>query len=412
MALERQKSKPEIAAQKRAIKLAPAIGDWTTYKPPQVLVKKVKTGLYGFDRLSKEELNQVLFIHYRFLQDFLKRLKIDLGMPVELFSVQVEQTTYLNFLRTLRGQIVQCKITIPGRHDSISLFMELSLANSIINYALGSIDLEPINRGLTEAEKTTLVTALTQYLPTFSAAYENTILDLSLTIVSSPDVVMDSTINPTSTFVSFNAQTSLADNPPGKIYFSYSGSTLKKLLEKYRQKDRAKPLDFSRLPATLLSKITAVLSATLGETTLTTNEISQFEVGDVVSLETAINSPVPTTIGNIEKLLCQPGIKNKKAAIRLVGLQETAEIELPPPELAEAVDKAETPLPSAKEEMAPEKGLLTDVETKEEEFPEEDDLDTELSDEDFLEEDDDEEEDEEEELSAEFPEDKYPEDEL
>src|SRR3989338_4437024 len=102
---ERTLTKPEIAAQKRVIKLPPAIGDWTTYRPPKVLVKKIKTGLYGFDRLSKDELNQVLLIHYRFIHGFLKGLKVDLGMGAELSSCQVEQTTYLNFLRTMAGPL-------------------------------------------------------------------------------------------------------------------------------------------------------------------------------------------------------------------------------------------------------------------------------------------------------------------
>jgi len=203
MALERQTSKPEIAAQKKTIKLAPAIGDWTTYKPPKVLVKKVKTGLYGFDRLSKEELNQVLLIHYRFLQDLLKRFRIDLGLAVELFTVQAQQTTYLNFLRGLMGPMVQLKIEVAGLHDPILLLLDISLANSIINYALGSIDLEPVNRSLTEAEQITLVTALKEYLPSFGQAFEHTITNLKLSYISSPDVIIDPTINPDSTLAGF-----------------------------------------------------------------------------------------------------------------------------------------------------------------------------------------------------------------
>lgn len=410
MALERQISKPEIAAQKISIKLAPAIGDWTTYHPPKVLVKKVKTGLYGFDRLSKKELNQILLIHYRFIQDLSKRLKIDLGMAVELFTVQVEQTTYLNFLRTLMGRMVQCKIKVAGLHDPIFLFLELSLANSIINYALGSVDLEPINRGFTEAEKTTLITALTEYLPALSNAFANAVKDLSLSVVSSPDVIIDSTISPASTFVSFAAEIALADNPSGKIFFSYTGTALKKILEKFQQKDRSKPLDFSRLPATLLSTITSPFSARLGETTLTTDELYQFEIGDVVSLDTTINSPIPAAIGEALKLSCQPGIKDKKASIRLIGLQDAAEVELPPPELT--TDKVIMELPKEEIKEEPAGAALieeaqpqekTPLETKEESLPE-DDFDTELSDEDFLE--------EEEDLSEEFPEDKFPEDEL
>src|SRR3989338_1452251 len=143
-----ERLKPEIASQKRGIKLPPAIGDWTTYRPPKILVKKVKSGLYGFDRLSKTEVNQALLIHYKFVQDLLRRLKIDLGLAVEFLSCQIEQTTYLNFLRTLNEPTAQGKLSIGGLHEAIQLFFDLNLSNSIINHALGSRDLEPLNRGL------------------------------------------------------------------------------------------------------------------------------------------------------------------------------------------------------------------------------------------------------------------------
>jgi flagellar motor switch protein FliM len=377
---ERKLTKPEIASQKRTVKLAPAIGDWTTYKPPKVLGKKVKSGLYGFDRLSKEDLNQALLIHYRFIQELLKHFKIDLSMAVELFSVQVEQTTYLNFLQTLAGPVVQCKISIPGAHDSIFLFFELPLANSIINHALGSSDLEPVDRALTESEKNVFSTTLAEYLPGFSAAFENVIENLSLTFVSSPDVVTDPTISSSSTLASFIAETSLADNPPGKIIIAYPGRTLKNLLGNYSQKDQAKPLDFSRLPNSLVSKIFTPVSATLGEAVLTTNEIKQLEVGDVVSLETLIASPIPATIGEILKLLSQPGIKNKKFAVRMMGAKGPAEAELPKPEAEVIPPKEEKAAEEEKieeefeEEMPEEEDLLEEEEGEEEEFTEEEEL--------------------------------------
>jgi len=400
---QRQLSKPEIAAQRKVIKLAPAIGDWTTYKPPKVLVKKVKTGLYGFDRLSKNELNLVLQIHYRFIQKLLKQFRVDLGMAVELFSVQTEQTTYMNFLRTLTGSMVQIKIAIPGMHDSISLYLELPLANSIINYSLGSIDLEPIDRALTEAEQATLTTALTEYLPLFGESFENTINDLTISVVSSPDVVVDSTIGPASTFASFSAETSLADNSPAKIYIAYQGNTLKTLLENYQQKEQSKPLNFSRIPTSLLAKISSPVASKLGETILTTTEIGQLEIGDVVSLETAINSSAETTLGNILELSCQPGSKAKKAAIRILGLKESAEVELAPPELAVeeepkvAPAAVPPPAPKPKEvtkpipkpiEELPKAEPLAEEEFPEdkfeEDFPEDDDLfEDDFSDEEF-----------------------------
>lgn len=378
---ERQIIKPEIAAQKRAIKLAPAIGDWTTYKPPKVLVKKVKSGLYGFDRLSKEELNLFLLTHYRFTERLLKRFKIDLKMAVELFSVNVEQTTYLNFLRTLTGPVVQAKIIIPGLHDAVSLFFDLSLANSIVNYALGSSNLEPINRALTESENTVFSTTLTEYLPNYVAVLENIIQNPTLSMIGSPDVAIDSSINTSATFVSFSAEVALADHPPGRMVIGYLGNTLKNLLGRYKQKEKQKSLDFARFTPALLSQILVLAKIILGKTTLTTGNIKQLEVGDVVSLGTGINAAVPLTLGNALKLLCQPGIKDKKSAIRIASIRTEERIEVAPPPFAAEEKIKEKPeglsseAQKAKEEEIEEEEEFPEEELEEEEeFPEEEDI--------------------------------------
>lgn len=382
---ERPLTKPEIASQKRAIKLPPAIGDWTTYRPPKVLVKKIKTGLYGFDRLSKEESNLVLLVHYRFIQALLKSLKLDLGMGVEFFSCQVEQTTYLNFLRSLSGQVVQGKLSINGIHENPQVFFDLVIANSIINHALGSHDIEPLSRGLTEAENNIFTETLTEYLPKYALAFQNIFPDPAFSIVSSPDVTLDTSINPSSTFVAFSAEVAVNDYPPGKITMGYPGSALKGMIDAFLKKDKEKPLNFSRLSAAALNKILVPVFADLGKTSLFTSELHGLEIGDVVALDTLTSSAINLTLGNLLKLLVQPVIKDKKKkAVRIAGFREEEEIKLAPPiqvteekkptapavEVPGAAPKPAPPEPIKKppeEEELPEEELLEE----EEEFPEE-----------------------------------------
>jgi len=394
---ERSLTKPEIASQKRTLKLPPAIGDWTTYRPPKILVKKVKTGLYGFDRLSKSELHQVLLIHYRFIQEYFKRLKFDLRLGIEFFSAQVEQITYLNFLRTLSGPVVQGKLSLPDFHEGVQIFFDLNLANSIINHALGSRDLEPMNRSLTEAENTVFSTAFTEYLPKYVSAFEAVTPTPAFNLIGSPDVTLDPSINTSSTFVIFSAEASLNDNPPGKIIFGYLASTLKNLLDRYGEKTEAKPLNFSKLSAAALSKIGVPASAVLGKTNLLTSELNRLEVGDVVSLDTTTNSAATLMIGNFLKLLAQPGISNKKRSLRIAGFKEEeiqfpapleaaekekpveeekppAEVELPKEEMKEEFPEEFPEEELSEEEEFPEEELSEEEEFAEEEFPEEEEF--------------------------------------
>src|SRR3989339_108182 len=380
--MERQTGKPEIAGQKRNIKLTPALGDWTTYKPPKVLVKRVKTGLYGFDRLSTEDLKLALMIHYRFMEKMLQRFKVDLNMSVELFSVSVEQTTYLNFMRTMSGSVAQTKVTLPGIHDTVNFVFDLLLANSIINYSLGSHDLELINRALTDAENEVLSTTLTGYLPEYTNTFRNVFAPPSAGKINSPDTVIDQSINTSATYVAFSAEISLADNPPGRIVIGYLGNTIKNLLAKYKQKEPR--LNFARLHPGILSKITVPVIIDLGQTSLTTNEIHQLEDGDVISLDSSIKSAIPLKIGKIMKLLCQPGIKDNKISIRIAGIKDEDRIEVTPPPLEEepTLKLAPTTEPPAKDQLIEEEPIDTDEKTYEN--TEEENMETE---DDFLEDD-------------------------
>ncbi|MFA6431057.1 MAG: FliM/FliN family flagellar motor switch protein [Candidatus Margulisiibacteriota bacterium] len=345
MAGEKTATKPEIASQKRVVKLPPAIGDWTTYKPSKVLVKKVKSGLYGFDRLSKEDLKNFFKIHYRFFQSLINHIKFDLKASVELFSCENEQTNYLSFVRTITGPVLQAKISLPNIHEGVQAFFDLNFAHSFVNHALGSQDTEPLSRGLTETEKVIFETAFTQYLPDYTASFDGVITNPSFEVVSSPDISLDPSINLSMTFVVFTIEIQSNNNPLGKISFGYLGSTIKELLNKYKQKEKAKPINFGRLSSFVLGKVSIPVSATIGVTTLGASELNTLEVGDVISTSTSISSAIVLNLGNAFKLSIQPGIKDKKRSAKILGFNEE-DFYLPPP-----IEKSTEPV--KKEEPAP-----------------------------------------------------------
>jgi hypothetical protein len=272
---------------------------------------------------------------------------------------------------------------IPDIHEGVQVFFDLGLAHSIINHALGSRDIEFLNRGLTEAENSVLAATLTEYLPGYAGAFENVFTGPSFQIIGSPDATLDPSINTSSSFVSFSAEAALGDGPPGKITFGYLASSLKNLLKAFEEKDRIKPLNFGRLPAIILNRILISMTALLGKTNLFTSELHRLETGDVVSLDALTNSALTMIIGDLIKVKVQPGIRNKKKSVRVAGFREEEEIEIAPPiEIKEEIKPepkpapppppppaAPPPAPELKplEEELPEEDFL-----EEEEFPEED----------------------------------------
>ena len=104
-----EKPRSEAAPQKRSLKLAPLLGDWTTYKPPRVFVKKVKSGLYGFDRLSEDELKAAHRLHYNFALRLCRTLKTGLRLGPEIYSVEAMQSTYSAFIKSFNLPVLQGK---------------------------------------------------------------------------------------------------------------------------------------------------------------------------------------------------------------------------------------------------------------------------------------------------------------
>src|SRR3989339_141003 len=325
-----ERAKPEIGSQKISIKLPPAIGDWTTYRPAKALGKRVKTGLFGFDRLAKHELNLFLKIHYHFMQSLFLKLRRELGIGTEFYACWAEQTTYLNFLRGLSGHVAQTSLSIPGIHENIQMILDLGIANSIINHSLGSRDLEPLGRGLTEAEGETLKLALSNYLPLYAQEYGHVFNTPELALLGSPDIILDPAVNPSSTFISFTADVSFNDNPTGRIVFGYQASTAKTLIKLYESGEHQKEINVDRLPAAILRKIIIPISATLGETTLSPTDLGTLEPGDVISLDTSIKSAISVKLGRHLRLLAQAGNLKAKKAIRLVGFEEDEVVIMPP----------------------------------------------------------------------------------
>jgi flagellar motor switch protein FliM len=327
---EKQTIKPERTPHKKVIKMPPALGDWTTYRPVKPISKKVRAGLYGFDRLSSENLDQAIKIHYQFITKFLYFLKTEIKLTGELYSISGEQSDYLRFLKTSAGAVVQLKISIPGCVDAAILLIDLSLANSIVNYTLGSRDTEMGSRGLTELESEILESVLKKTAPFYAEAFEQAIGIPELSIVSSPEITIDSSVNPANSFLVFNLTVALNDNPPAQISIGYPASLLKTLLGKVNDKPGSKTLNLAKLPPSILNQLNIPIEAMVGGTFLSTSDLQALEVGDVIALDKTLDHAIIVKIGDRLTLLAQPGKSEKKLVARIVGLHADEKVKVQP----------------------------------------------------------------------------------
>ncbi len=317
MADRRGNAEGASASYKSTIKLTPAIGDWTMLRPVRPPSKKVKTGLYGFDRLSQEDLKSARLIHYNFAQALITSLKRDLSVGGELFTVSVEQSTYSDFLKKVFQPTAYSKIMIPNLGEPVIATIDMPLANTIINHALGGKDINPITRKLTEIEEEVLTKVFQTEIEQYAIAFERIFEMPKFSVANSPEIMIESSLSPSGTFVFFTIELSVGDNPPAMIWIGYTSSALKTLVDRFEKKKNQRQINFSKLPAALLDGVAIPVIADLGSTAVPTKDLHSIEVGDVVSVGTALGGFSGVYLGGGVELLGRAGTRNNRLSVRV-----------------------------------------------------------------------------------------------
>lgn len=363
-----QRTKPEIYPHKKVIKLAPALGDWTTYKPIRLHAKRIRSGISSFDRLSKEDVDMALKIHYDFFSAFLKKLKTDLRLSAQMYTISAEQNSYCHFLKNLTFPCVQKELNLEGFENSLPFILDINIANSLINHALGSFDLEQHTDALNDTEKNILQTVLEEYWTLFTDAFFNVFFKPKSTISGTMDITLDHTINPAASFIFFSCEAVVGDCPPASLIIGYPSDGLKPLLNKVKQKLAPKPVNFGRFSKELLSKIKIPVSVKLGETTVKAGDLGSLERGDCLDLDNRLDQVLTIKINEEIVLSGQPGKKDNHICVRIISLIKDDSIRVEPVSIVEEAHEEEQP-PEKEQEQLQEEEEEKQLETLQEEEP-------------------------------------------
>ena len=273
-------------------------------------------------------------------------------------------------------------LAVPNVSENIHVLIDSNLADSLINLSLGSIDISPSTKKLTDIEEKVLTGVLAEFTGNLSQAFEGAVKSPEIKIVSSPEITIDGTIAPTSTFIFFTIDISLADNPPGKILIGYTAETLKSLITKYKYGTESKPINLMKLPLAIQENISIPITGYLAGTSIPTQDLKTMELGDVVTLDATLESLLPLILGAQVELTGRAGIKDGKFSLRLLGLggeahgEKVEKIEEEATAGEKGLQESEYPLEKEEEEEYPVEEEEEEEETEEdllgeEEFPEE-----------------------------------------
>ncbi len=288
---------------------------------------RVKVTPYDFkrpERVGQEQMRALQSLHEGFGRNFGAALSGLLRTIVEVKLTSVDQLTYSEFVYSLENPT--CFNVIEAKPLEGNLILDL---NPVILYPIidrllgGGKELGTVSRRpLTEIEKR-LVGKITElFLRELAAAWEN-ILPLELRVEkveSNPQLVQIVPPNEVVVLVSFELA---IDDLRGMINLCIPFNAIERHGHKLadnswftygRVESNA---ETARLIRRGLGNARVGLSVTLAETTITTRELLDLRVGDIITTNHDVQQPLEVVVQGAAKFLARPGALKGRTAIQI-----------------------------------------------------------------------------------------------
>lgn len=284
---------------------------------------------YNFARpskFSKEQLRtlEIIFDNYgrmvsTFLSGYLRTL-------TQIEVINAEAVTYSEFTNSLTNPVVLSIIDFAPLSGSIILEFSPNMGYVIIDRILGGQG-QSLNkiREYTEIEKILLERVIHQFVNMLPEPWENVIsLEPKLEkIETNSQVAQIISPNEIIALITFNVKIGeieammniciphmviepIMDKLNTRFWFAHEKKEAK---TQYRQHIE-KRLERSLIP----------VSAVLGKTQITVKEFVELQKGDIITIDSYVDSELPILVGSFVKFLGKPGVKKNKNAIQITSV--------------------------------------------------------------------------------------------
>lgn len=290
---------------------------------------------YDFARPSKfakEQLRtlEIIFDNYsRIISTYLSGY---LRTPTQVDVINAEAVTYYEFNNSLSNPVILSIVDFSPLKGSIVIDLSPNLGYSIIDRILGGRGsmIDKI-REFTEIERILLERIVTQLIALLKEPWEN-VVDLN------PKLEKIETNSQFAQIISPNEMIALVTlniklgEVEGMMNICIPHLVLEPVLERLNtkywfavveQEDKSayrkfleKRLEIAKIP----------IRAVLGKTHITVEEFIHLQVGDVIKLDSYINSDLEIYAGNLLKFYGKPGIHRKQNAVQITAVERREEI--------------------------------------------------------------------------------------
>ena len=277
-------------------------------------------------KFNKEQLRtlEIIFDNYiRLVSSFLSGY---LRTTIQMEVVDTSQTTFKEFTNSLISPDILGIIQLRPLKGSIILEISPTIGYSIIDRILGGSGLGLRRlRDFSEIEKVLLERVINHMLTYLPEPWENvTTLTPKLEkletnaqfvqFVSPSEIIALITISakfgPAEGFINFCLPNLVLEPIIDKLYTKYwFNIPADDNLEVYAGK-MEKELEKTQVP----------VNAVIGNTYITVNDFINLQVGDIIPLDTYINSDIKVIVGDLHKFYAKPGLSRGRNAIQITSV--------------------------------------------------------------------------------------------
>lgn len=272
------------------------------------------------DRVSKEQIHSLQFLHDRFARNVSTSLSAYLRSMTEVSVVSVEQFSYSEFLGLLAGPTAFYALAIPPFQELGALEITPPIAFAMVDRMLGGGGKNSApNRALTDIEQSVVDSVVKLLLESLTETWRP-IVDLAFGIrgretrptmlqVAAPNetvlmIVFDIKIGETRGFANLCLPATIVESTDGHFAQAW-----------HRQKREPTAAERGWVQQNL-ARVPVDLSALI-EARVATRDLLAMAPGDVLSLGVAVHKPIELRVGKTPKFRGRLGLDDGRIAVRI-----------------------------------------------------------------------------------------------
>lgn len=290
--------------------------------------KDRKVSIYNFrrpDRVSKEQLRSLHYLHDRFSRNFSSSLSAYLRALIDVNLYSVEQFTYAEFILSLPDPTYFNAISMDPLEGNSVLEINPKILFPMIDKILGGKgeDFGGGMRTITDIERTLIEGVVKLILRDLEDAWRQ-IVKLKMSIVAtetSPQLIQVVAPNEIVVLIVFELKVGEAK---GFMNFCIPSIVLEPIAKRFSQDwyaDRAKTSveEIKKIKLNLLKTLIEMQVGIYGNH-ITSRDLLNLKAGDIIKLESKVTDPLHINLNGIQKFSAYQVKKDRKKTVQIVNL--------------------------------------------------------------------------------------------